>query len=128
MYPQKLPQCSRTYASGIQLHALNQHGQWGRDSFEEHFRNGPENVNKYLTQTNFLEDLKKQGVGEMKLTLTTITNNVVKERCTSFEDCIKWARFLFQEYFHNAILQLLFNFPLDAKDSRTGGNKCSFQL
>ena len=31
----------------------------------------------------------------------------------SFDDCIGWARDQFQEYYHNTIVQLLFNFPAD---------------
>jgi len=31
----------------------------------------------------------------------------------SFDDCIAWARNQFQDYYHNTIAQLLFNFPED---------------
>ena len=30
-----------------------------------------------------------------------------------FEDCVKWARQLFQDYYFNTISQLLYNFPPD---------------
>jgi len=38
---------------------------------------------------------------------------LVKERPNNFEDCVAWARLLWQELFHNRIAQLLHNFPPD---------------
>ena len=38
---------------------------------------------------------------------------LVDVRPSSFDDCIKWARELFQEHFHNTLAQLLYNFPSD---------------
>ena len=34
-------------------------------------------------------------------------------RPSTFDDCIGWARVLFQDHFHNTIAQLLYNFPPD---------------
>lgn len=36
---------------------------------------------------------------------------MIDDRPSSFEDCVKWARFHFEENFSNQIKQLLFNFP-----------------
>jgi len=38
---------------------------------------------------------------------------LVKGRPNNFEDCVAWARLLWQELFHNRIAQLLHNFPPD---------------
>lgn len=38
---------------------------------------------------------------------------MIDERPLSFADCVKWARFHFEENFVNQIKQLLFNFPPD---------------
>ena len=46
-------------------------------------------------------------------TLEDISKNLVKDLPKDFADCIKWARLLFQEYYHNQIAQLLHNFPPD---------------
>jgi len=35
----------------------------------------------------------------------------------SVEDCIKWARLLFEKQYNNAIQQLLYNFPKDSTSS-----------
>lgn len=34
------------------------------------------------------------------------------------DECVHWARLKFEEYFHNSIAQLLFNFPPDQVCSR----------
>ena len=36
---------------------------------------------------------------------------LVDVRPSTFDDCIVWARKIFEEYFHDTIAQLLFNFP-----------------
>ena len=38
---------------------------------------------------------------------------LIDERPATAEDCIRWARNLFQHEFHNEIAQLLHNFPAD---------------
>lgn len=46
-------------------------------------------------------------------TLESIYKSLVVELPKNFADCVKWARFKFQEYYHNTIAQLLHNFPPD---------------
>merc|ERR1712218_222184 len=57
----------------------------------------------------------------------------VKERPSNFEDCVAWARLLWQELFHNQIAQLLHNFPPDQVTSTgspfwSGPKKCPTAL
>ena len=47
------------------------------------------------------------------LTLKSLKNAVVDSCPQSFDECIKWARNLYQEYYHNQIAQLLHVFPHD---------------
>ena len=37
------------------------------------------------------------------------------DKPSDFADCVRWARFIFEENFHNTIAQLLYNFPPDQK-------------
>jgi ubiquitin-activating enzyme E1 len=91
---------------------------WSKEyMFEKCFVKAPQTVNLYLTQPNFLETTLKQG-GNQKETLETIRNSLTTERPRTFEDCIAWARNLFETEFANKIQQLLYNFP---KDSETSG-------
>lgn len=90
---------------------------WSKEyMFEKLFVKAPQTVNLYLTQPNFLESTLKQG-GNQKETLETILNYLTTERPRTFEDCIAWARRLFETEFANKIQQLLYNFPKDSETS-----------
>ncbi|KAI1775319.1 hypothetical protein F4818DRAFT_46379 [Hypoxylon cercidicola] len=89
---------------------------WARELFETSFVKSAETVNLYLSQPNYLETTLKQG-GNEKATLETIRDYLVTDKPLSFEDCIVWARMLFEIQYNNAIQQLLFNFPKDSLSS-----------
>ncbi|KAI0871527.1 putative ubiquitin-protein ligase [Hypoxylon argillaceum] len=89
---------------------------WARELFETSFVKSAETVNLYLTQPNYLDSTLKQG-GNEKPTLETIRDYLVTEKPLSFEDCVIWARMLFEDKYNNVIQQLLFNFPKDAVSS-----------
>ncbi|KAJ2993237.1 hypothetical protein NUW58_g1907 [Xylaria curta] len=89
---------------------------WARELFETSFVKSAETVNLYLTQSNYLETTLKQG-GSEKPTLETIRDYLVTDKPLTFEDCIIWARMLFEKNYNNAIQQLLHNFPKDSVSS-----------
>lgn len=89
---------------------------WARELFETSFVKSAETVNLYLTQPNYLETTLKQG-GNEKGTLETIRDYLVTDKPLSFEDCIIWARMIFEKQYNNAIQQLLYNFPKDSVSS-----------
>ncbi|KAI1496659.1 hypothetical protein F5X99DRAFT_399763 [Biscogniauxia marginata] len=89
---------------------------WARELFESSFVKSAETVNLYLSQPNYLETTLKQG-GNEKATLETIRDYLVTDKPLSFEDCIIWARMLFEKQYNNAIQQLLYNFPKDSVSS-----------
>ncbi|PFH57387.1 hypothetical protein XA68_15134 [Ophiocordyceps unilateralis] len=90
---------------------------WAKEyMFEKLFVKAPQTVNLYLTQPKFLETSLKQG-GNQKETMETIRNSLTTERPRTFEDCIAWARMLFETEFSNKIQQLLYNFPKDSETS-----------
>ena len=111
--PEKsIPMCTlKNFPNAIE-HTL----QWGRDAFEDFFKVQPENLSKYINEPSFINDLTKQGAGTLKIGLEAILKNSTTELPQNFEDCVRWARFTYQELFHNNIAQLLFNFPPDAMD------------
>ncbi|KAG8460806.1 hypothetical protein KFE25_010861 [Diacronema lutheri] len=86
--------------------------QWARDVFEGLFKQNAEDANAYLSQADFLSKLEQQP-GVRKPTLQALHQNLVSDRPRTLDDCVAWARHRFEEYFHNTIAQLLFNFPLD---------------
>ncbi|KAL3303547.1 ubiquitin-activating enzyme e1 1 [Colletotrichum asianum] len=90
---------------------------WAKDHmFENLFITSPSTVNLYLTQPNYIEATLKQG-GSAKLTLETLRDYLTTDRPRTFEDCIAWARILFEKEFNNKIQQLLHNFPKDSTTS-----------
>ncbi|KAH6659041.1 hypothetical protein BKA67DRAFT_4471 [Truncatella angustata] len=109
---QSFPMCTlRSFPNNIN-HTI----AWARELFETSFVKSPETVNLYLTQPNYLESTLKQG-GNEKATLETIRDYLVADKPLSFEDCIIWARTVFEKQYNNAIQQLLYNFPKDSTSS-----------
>lgn len=87
--------------------------QWARDQFEGLFKQPVETALQYLTDSKFLDrTLKLQGNQPLE-TLETVKRVLIDERPCSFEDCISWARQLWQSNFNDQIRQLLFNFPAE---------------
>ena len=109
---QSFPMCTlRSFPNKIE-HTI----AWARELFETSFVKPAETVNLYLTQTNYLESTLKQG-GNEKATLEMLRDYLKDERALTFEDCVSWARMLFEKQYNNAIQQLLYNFPKDAVSS-----------
>jgi len=73
-------------------------------------------VNQYLTQPDYIESALKQS-GSEKQTLETLRDFLTTEKPESYDDCITWARTQFEKQYHNAISQLLYNFPKDSTTS-----------
>ncbi|OWB80099.1 hypothetical protein B5S32_g4350 [[Candida] boidinii] len=88
---------------------------WSKSLFQGYFVEAPENVNLYLTQSDFVESILKQSA-DVKGILESISD-LLNNRPYTFEDCIKWARLQFEEKFNHDIKQLLYNFPKDAVTS-----------
>ncbi|KAF2627192.1 ubiquitin-activating enzyme E1 [Macroventuria anomochaeta] len=92
---------------------------WAREMFDSLFVKGPEVVNLYLTQPNYLGASLKQS-GNEKQTLETLQDFLVTKKPLTFDDCIIWARQQFEKSYNHSIAQLLYNFP---KDSTTGSGQ-----
>lgn len=103
-----IPVCTlKTFPNQIE-HTI----QWARDLFEELFRQGPDEVNLYLSAPDYAAELDKQR--NLKLQRAkTVRKFLVADRPTSFAGCVRLARLLFQDSFHNNIRQLLHKYPED---------------
>jgi ubiquitin-activating enzyme E1 len=108
--PEKsIPQCTLHHFPNSIEHTL----QWARDLFEGLYKNSAENTNSYLTNPQFVENLKKQSPGSRLELLQTVKSCLKDERADNFTQCVMWARLKFEELFNNNIQQLLYNFPRD---------------
>jgi len=109
---QSFPMCTlRSFPNKIE-HTI----AWARELFESSFVKPAETVNLYLSQPNYLDTTLKQG-GNEKPTLEMLVDYLKNERALTFEDCVQWARMLFEKQYNNAIQQLLYNFPKDSVSS-----------
>jgi len=86
--------------------------QWAMDSFSGLFTKDVELAHSYINQPTFGESLSKMSANDQLNALKAVKSYLV-ERPNSYEDCLKWARLKFQEWFTDNIKQLLHNFPVD---------------
>lgn len=85
--------------------------EWSRTMFDNLFVTPPKAVNSYLTEPNYVEDLKH--TGQQREQVSQIVSYLVKNKPLTIEECIVWARLQFEEKFNNDIRQLLFSLPKD---------------
>lgn len=102
----------KTFPNAIE-HTL----QWARDVFEGVFKQAAENASQYISDPSFIERiLKLPGVQPLEI-LESVKTALIDDKPKDFADCVKWARFHWQEQYSNQIKQLLFNFPPDQMTS-----------
>ena len=80
--------------------------------FNNLFVDPPKAVNAYLSEPNYLEDLKHTP-NQQAEQIEQIVSYLVRDKPLTFEECIAWARLQFEEKFHNEIAQLLHSLPKD---------------
>ncbi|GAA5974375.1 hypothetical protein JCM11641_005243 [Rhodosporidiobolus odoratus] len=83
---------------------------WAKERFEEYFEKPAEVVNSYLSQPNFIEAAKQSGETAQ---LTKIKSYLVENKPLGFDECIVWAREVFESEYGNEIKQLLYSLPKD---------------
>ncbi|KAL6657251.1 hypothetical protein ACP70R_005031 [Stipagrostis hirtigluma subsp. patula] len=91
---------------------------WARSEFEGLLEKTPNEVNSFLSNpAQYAAAMRKAGDAQARELLERVSECLGKERCTTFEDCITWARLKFEDYFSNRVKQLTFTFPEDAATS-----------
>ena len=67
-------------------------------------------VNSYLSQPNFVEAARASGeTGQ----LLKIRSYLVENKPLGFDECVSWARQMFEQEYNNEIRQLLHSLPKD---------------
>ncbi|KAI0723211.1 ubiquitin activating enzyme [Earliella scabrosa] len=87
--------------------------EWARQEFNQLFVMPPQTVNGYLSEPNFLENMKYSAQDQAAYILSYL----VTDKPLTFEECIVWARLQFEEKYNNNIRQLLYSLPKDAVTS-----------
>ena len=86
---------------------------WTKDRFNHQFTSIPEAVNKFINEPDsFNKDLWTQ--------LADVNHFYSHDKCRTFEDCISWARQLFERYFNFDIRDYTHKYPKDHIDPSTG--------
>uniref|UniRef100_A0A1B0C8L2 E1 ubiquitin-activating enzyme n=1 Tax=Lutzomyia longipalpis TaxID=7200 RepID=A0A1B0C8L2_LUTLO len=76
-----------------------------------------ENASQYISDATFIDRvIKLPGLQPLEI-LESVKAALIDDRPQNFEDCVKWARFHWQEQYANQIQQLLYNFPADQMTS-----------
>ncbi|KAH0464742.1 hypothetical protein IEQ34_004845 [Dendrobium chrysotoxum] len=88
---------------------------WARSEFEGLFEKTPNEVNNFLSNpVHYGLSMRSSGDAQARDLLERVYECLEKERCETFQDCIKWARLKFEDYFANRVKQLTFTFPEDS--------------
>ncbi|TIA74399.1 hypothetical protein E3P92_01288 [Wallemia ichthyophaga] len=111
--PEKeIPSCTvKNFPNAIE-HTI----QWARENFDALFVKPPTNVNMYLSQPGYIETTLRSG-GQQRPQLEEILDALTASRPISFDECIVWARYKFEEHYNHSIQQLLHSLPRDATTS-----------
>lgn len=81
----------------------------------------PSEANVYLADpAKYAAEVRASGDAQAREQLSKVVEVLSSERCSTFEECVAWARTKFQDFFHDRIAQLVYTFPEDAVTS-TGG-------
>jgi ubiquitin-activating enzyme E1 len=91
---------------------------WARSEFEGLFEKSPAEANAFLAKpAEYAEAARKAGDASARENLEKVAECLLKTRCETYEECVKWARVRFQEAFHDKIAQLTYTFPEHAVTS-----------
>ncbi|XP_022102923.1 ubiquitin-like modifier-activating enzyme 6 [Acanthaster planci] len=91
--------------------------QWARDKFESSFTQKPTMFNKYWTTNGSAEEVVKKLQNSEQPENSEAVIKLLKNRPSSWAECISIARIKFEKYFNHKAKQLLSAFPLDHKMS-----------
>lgn len=99
---------------------------WALDLFEGLFVNAPSNVNKYLENPLFVNEL---GAAELDEVSRNLVRYSVEDVPSSTSDCVVVAVKYFNHYFFDSINELLKQFPVDSTTSSglpfwSGSKRC----
>ena len=91
---------------------------WARSEFEGAFEKAPAEANSYLSKPEeYASAALANPDASTRENVEKVALMLLKSSCSTYDDCVAWARRQFQEQFHDKIKQLTFTFPEDAVTS-----------
>jgi len=91
--------------------------EWARDKFQGLFVSEAEVINSYASKGSGFVDTLDENMGVRMESVKALYHDLVEARPKTMEDCVRWARTLFEEFFANTIQKLLYSFPPDSLTS-----------
>ncbi|KAN0022843.1 hypothetical protein ACTFIU_005584 [Dictyostelium citrinum] len=88
--------------------------QWSRDKFEKFFAINPLELDKFINQPQYLEQLLNSSSSN-KISTSRALSKMMDTFIESWKDCVLMARIKFEKLFNHNIRQLLKSYPLDLK-------------
>eukprot|EP01087_Luapelamoeba_hula_P010492 TRINITY_DN277_c3_g2_i1.p1 TRINITY_DN277_c3_g2~~TRINITY_DN277_c3_g2_i1.p1 ORF type:complete len:705 (+),score=110.05 TRINITY_DN277_c3_g2_i1:1164-3278(+) len=89
--------------------------QWARELlFEGYFVKDADIVNNWIDNNSYLQTMAPM---TQMTAIRTISKCLGSERPQNLEDCVLWARGIFERHFNHALVRLLDTYPLDHKDT-----------
>ena len=91
----------------------------GKYFFQELFEHEIEQTNTFLNDPQkYYEEYSKRYVGESHKKFITLEKILIKEKCETILDCVKWSRSLFETFFNYKVKILTENFPINFKNKQ----------
>lgn len=99
-------------------HTIDHCLTFARSEFEGLLEHAPAETNAFLADPKkYLATAKAARDSSACERLRRVQQILVTDSCSSFGDCVRWARTLFETQFHDRIAQLVFTFPQDSATS-----------
>ena len=95
--------------------------QYAKNDFERQFTELPNEVNKFISEPKFVDNLLNNPNLNSNVKRVSLENilSIINKQMT-WEKCLEEARNMFEKNFNHRMKQLLYMFPHDAKDSEGG--------
>jgi len=129
--PEKtVPMCTLKHFPNAIEHTI----QFARDQFEGLFKLPVDSTLEYISDSSqFIHNISQLASNIAVAKLQAVVGFLEGTQPVCFEDCVLWARRLFQDNYHNQVKQLLHNFPPHALTSTglpfwTGTKRCPTAL
>lgn len=95
---------------------INHTTLWALDFFAKAFEEKPQMVNKFLDDAEFIEKAKIEDPGSVFNTVDTVKDLLIVNHPTTFADCARLARLMYQTCFVDQIKEVLHQNPPDSLD------------
>ena len=126
-----IPMCTLRNFPNLIEHTI----EWARNNFAGLFTIPAQQTEEYIRGPKAFSErtAKNQSEYDKNEIIENVRQTLSPDMPKNFHDCIKWARNVFEQQFHNTISQLLFNFPRDHVTSKgerfwSGNKRCPHEI